>query len=292
MSFSIWDLAIVTTAAAAIGGVSGFFGVGGAFLLVPVLNIALGIPVELAVGVCACQILGLATTSILARRIDITQLKLPLILSGGLFCGVLAGARGLRWADSLGRTTWWGRDFEVSAALVLSLYCLLLTSLGFLCLKLSRRTDLSSRTGDRVFWLSIPPYTEIDESGPVSIVGLTWLGLVIGGLSGLLGISGGLILLPTLTYLVGMRTHEAVVASLVIVWITTAQATAVHAWNGNVDLALAAALLLGGTFGARIGSEVGLRARGAQFRRWFAYLLLLTAVLCAARLVWIFRADA
>ncbi len=290
MGFSFWELAIATAAAAAIGGVSGFFGVGGAFLLVPVLNVALGIPVEMAVGACSCQILGLATTSLKARRINVGQLKLPLILSGGLFCGVLIGAYVLRWTNSLGTMTLWGSNVEIAAALVLALYCALLLGLGLFCMRSNVREDDLPPPEDRAFWLTVPPYTEFANSGPVSIAGLTWLGLVIGVLSGMLGISGGLILLPALTYLIGMTTREAVVGSLVIVWITTAQATAVHAWHGNVDLTLVAALLLGGTFGARIGSQIGLRAHGEQFRRWFAYLLLLTAALIAMRLAWMFYA--
>ena len=96
MSFSLLDLAIIMVTAAGIGGLSGFFGVGGAFLLVPVLNVVLGIPVELAVAAAACQVLGLATTALSARGVGGAQLHLPLILAGGLFIGVLASAHGMQ----------------------------------------------------------------------------------------------------------------------------------------------------------------------------------------------------
>lgn len=287
MDYSLWDLSFVTAVATLVGAVSGFFGVGGGFLLVPVLNIVLGVPIELAVGACACQILGLATTSLLARKIDISHARLPAILSGGLLCGVLLGAEGLQWAKSLGKVGIWGREVEFAAVTVLSVYYTLLSGLGAFSLwETGRAGERRLRTG----WLTtvrIPPYAELPHTGVVSIVALTWLGLIVGAVSGFLGISGGLILLPVLTYLVGYRMQEAVIASLIIVWIASAQATAIHAWNGNVELTLVVALLLGGTAGARLGSEIGLRTHGRLLRRWFAVLLLGTAIMIAARLVWL-----
>jgi uncharacterized membrane protein YfcA len=70
-----------------IGFLSGVFGFGGGFLLVPVLNVALGIPMTFAAGASACQVLGPATTSLLARNIEARRFRLPLIISGGLFLG-------------------------------------------------------------------------------------------------------------------------------------------------------------------------------------------------------------
>lgn len=288
MSYTFLDWTFITATAAVVGGVSGFFGVGGGFILVPVLNIVLGVPIEFAVGACACQILGLATTSLLARRIDVSHARLPAMLSGGLLCGVLAGAQGLQWAKSLGRGNILGQEVEVAAVVVLAVYCALLCGLGVFSLwETGRTTGRSSSC--LIAAVKIPPYAILAGKNrlAVSIVALAWLGFIVGGLSGLLGISGGLILFPVLRHLVGFKTQDAVIASLIIVWIVSAQATAVHAWNGNVDLRLAAALLLGGTIGARLGSEVGIRTRGRHLRRWFAYLLLATALGIATRLVWL-----
>jgi len=291
MNLTFWDFGIITAVTAIVGGISGFFGVGGAFLLVPVLNVALGVPVEMAVAACACQILGLATTSLLARRIKITHFQLPLILAGGLFCGVLLGAHGLDTAKSWGRMEILGRELPVADLLVLFLYCLLLTALGSISWWLAQGNRERTDEERRPHFPPIPPFIDLEFSGRVSITALAWLGVAVGAISGMLGISGGLILIPALTYLLGLRAQQAVMISMVIVWITTAQTAAVHAWNGNVDLILVAALLLGGTFGARIGTEIGLQVRGPQLRLWFSYLLLLTAALIAARLAWLFLAP-
>ena len=83
-----WTLTSVLIAASvggAVGFLSGVFGVGGGFLLVPILNAALGIPMSIAVGSTACYTLGPATTAMLARRPVAGFLQLPVILSGGLF---------------------------------------------------------------------------------------------------------------------------------------------------------------------------------------------------------------
>ncbi len=288
--FSVFDFVMISIVAALVGGLSGFFGVGGAFLLVPLLTIVLKVPVKLAVGACAFQILGLATTSLLARRIQRPQLRLPLILAGGLLCGVLAGAQILEQANSVGRTQILGKEVDFADFLVLSVYCLLLSILGVLSFWETAHSNSAQRRGG---WsgLRIPAHDDLSGISATSIICLSWLGLAVGGLSGLLGISGGLILLPALTSLAGMRTQDAVIASLLTVWIASAQATAVHAFHGNVNLVLAIVLLMAGTIGARLGSELGLRVHGRRFRRSLSYLLLGTAGLIAVRLVWLFAAG-
>ena len=95
-----------------------------------------------------------------------------------------------------------------------------------------------------------------------------------------------MVLLPALIYLLGLRTHKAVLNTVVIVWIIALQATVVHAWHGNIDLMLVIALLLGGTLGARIGSEVSQKMGGGQLRSGFGWLLLATALLIAAKIAW------
>lgn len=286
--FGMPVLLMAATAGAVVGFLSGVFGVGGGFLLVPVLNIVLGIPMEYAVGAGACQVLGPATTSLLARRITYRDLRLPLVLAGGLLCGVWTGADVLQTAKQAGQITLRGRDVPVADVVVLVVYFLLLTSVGCFALweaHLSRR-GRSLQHG----WLSgvaIPPratFREFDHSR-VSIPILAWFGLGVGLLAGLLGMSGGLILLPGLVYLLGMRTQEAVISSLVIVWIVAFQSTIAHSWHGNVDLLLVMVLLVGGTVGARIGSEFGVRLKGAELRQRFGWILLGTATLIGGRMV-------
>ena len=240
------QLVFAVLAGGFVGILSGTFGVGGGFLIVPVLNIALGIPMEFAVGAGACQVLGPATTSILARRIDPAHLKLPLMITGGLLIGVFGGASALHSAQQSGDVALLGAEVMLADLVVLSVYFMLLSSVGLFAIWEVRRTVRGKTI--RKGWLAdfaIPPLIDAPEFNRprVSVSVLAWFGLAVGFISGLLGMSGGLILLPGLIYLLGLRTHDAVVGSLIIVWIVALLATIVHAWNGFVVLPLVMALL-------------------------------------------------
>jgi len=138
-------------------------------------------------------------------------------------------------------------------------------------------------------WLAnwpLPPYASFPQldTSRTSIAVLAWFGLAVGFLAGLLGLSGGMIMLPGLIYCIGLGTHQAVAVTLVVVWLVAAQAAAIHAWYGRVELVPVLALLAGGTIGARIGSQLSERLGGSTLRNGFGYLLLGTAALSAAQL--------
>lgn len=292
MKLGILDLVLTALAGGGVGFLSGVFGVGGAFLIVPVLNIVLRIPMELAVGSGACQVLGPATTSVLARRLRIEHLRLPLTIAGGLMVGVFVGAEALEWAQRSGAVVLSEGSSPVPLAelVVLGAYFVLLVGLGLFSLYEVRQGRRNRPVGTG--WISgwaIPPtasFAGVDDH-KLSIAVLAGFGVAVGFLAGLLGIGGGLVLLPGLIYLLGMRTQAAVMSSLVIVWIVAAQATVVHAWRENIDLRLVAALLLGGTIGARLGSEIGLKLTGRRLRQAFGWLLLVTAGAIGAKLGWL-----
>ena len=121
----------------------------------------------------------------------------------------------------------------------------------------------------------------------LSIPILTWFGLAVGFVSGFLGMSGGLILFPGLIYLIGMPTQRAVIGTLVIVWLVAVQSTIAHAWHNHIDLKLVAALLVGGTIGARLGSEFGPNLRGRQVRYGYACVVLLAGFVVGIRLLYL-----
>ena len=282
----------VAFAGAIVGFASGVFGIGGGFLLVPVLNIALRVPIEFAVGAGACQVLGPATTSLLARRVELNDLRLPLILSGGLLAGVLAGASTLDQAERTGTIAAGVADHGIPLAefSVLLAYFVLLTSLGIFALFEVRRSAANQplRAGWMARW-RVPPYTAMTGSNDpqLSIPILTWFGLAVGFVSGFLGMSGGLILFPGLIYLIGMPTQRAVIGTLVIVWLVAVQSTIAHAWHNHIDLKLVAALLVGGTIGARLGSEFGPNLRGRQVRYGYACVVLLAGFVVGIRLLYL-----
>lgn len=278
--FGTTVLVLAAVAGAGVGFVSGVFGVGGGFLLVPVLNIVLKVPMEFAVGAGACQVLGPATTSLLARRPEAEHFRLPLTIAGGLLCGVFLGAGLLEEAKRFGTVSVSGGPIPAAELVVLATYLVLLVGLG--CFSLweagsAGDSQTSARSG--LAGVGVPPFARFLElpGGRASITILAGVGLAVGFLAGLLGMSGGLVLLPGLVYLLGMRTQQAVLTSLVIVWIVAFQSTLAHGWHGNIDLPLVMSLLLGGTIGARLGSDVGVRLGGRQLRRAFGWILLAAA---------------
>ena len=272
----------------AVGFISGLFGIGGGFLIVPLLNILLKVPMELAVGAGSCQVLGPATTSILARRFNKKQLQLPITIAGGLFTGVLLGASALQLTKSSEEIILWGRGIILTDFVVLSTYFVLLLSVGlFTVWESSHPTDSNAKRKGLLTRWAIPPTAKLIEFDyqPVSLIVIAWFGFGTGFVSGLLGMSGGLILLPGLIYLLGIKTERAIVASMLMVWMVSFQGTVFHAWNGNIDLWLVGALLIGGTLGARIGTEFSLKIGGRKLRQSFGWLLLLTTLLIASRLI-------
>ena len=281
--FVVLEIVATILVGAGIGLVSGLFGVGGGFLIVPVLSALYGFRLAW-IGTASCQALGQATTGLMARRLNWDHLQLPLIVSGGLLTGVWFGSRTLS-VSSIGSVD--GVNGISSESLVLGSYTALLSLVGILALWETHRT----RNG-RPFkrgWLAnwpLPPYASFPQlnTSRTSIAVLAWFGRAVGFLAGLLGLSGGMIMLPGLIYCIGLGTHQAVAVTLVVVWLVAAQAAAIHAWYGRVELIPAMALLAGGTIGARIGTQLSERLGGSTLRNSFGYLLLGTAALSAAQL--------
>lgn len=289
MGFGLIDFLLISAAGGLIGFLAGMFGVGGGFLLVPILNIVLGIPMELAVGASACQVLGPATTSLLARKIKGRDLFFPLVITGGLMLGVITGTNILEHAKDLAAVKINGRTIIVAELVVLIVYFLMLLGLGILSLRSARRTDAELSKAVLKDRLLIPPIARFPDlfEGSLSIPVIAWFGLGLGLISGLLGISGGILLLPMLIFGLGIPTHRAITCSLVIVWIVAFQSTVAHAWHGNVNIMIVIALLLGGTVGARLGSDLNARLKGLQLRQQFGWLLLSVALMIGVRLVFL-----
>ncbi len=289
MGFGLIDFFTISLAGGLIGFLAGMFGVGGGFLLVPILHIVLGIPMELAVGASACQVLGPATTSLLARKMRFRDLFFPLVITGGLLFGVIAGTGILEHAKDVAAVSINGKTIRVADLVVLIAYFVMLLGLGVISLRSARRSDAELSGNLLNERLQIPPLAQFPGllDGRLSIPLIAWFGLGLGLVSGLLGISGGILLLPTLIFGLGIPTHRAISCSLVIVWIVAFQSTIAHAWHGNISIIIVIALLVGGTIGARLGSDLNARLKGLQLRRQFGWLLLSVAFMIGARLVFL-----
>lgn len=260
------QLLTATVSGFGVGSLAGLFGVGGGFVLVPLLTAVLDVPTSVAVGSTACAVLGPATTALLARGTLRADWRLPTILFGGLLVGVMLGAGLL---DRLATTS-----PAVVERVVLIVYAVLLVGLAALSL-----TDgFRSRRGLPlpVGWLrgvGTAPMMPMPTGPPISVPMACTTATGVGVLCGLLGISGGLVTVPLFVYGFGMNTRAAVRASLVTVWLVSAQSTLVHSALGNVRLPLVIALLAGSTVGARLATGWARRWSAARLKRRFGWLL-------------------
>ncbi len=292
---SIGTLLLSSVAGGLIGFLSGVFGIGGAFLLVPLLSSLLGIPLPVAVGSTTCYTLGPATTALLARRPSPGFFELPMILAGGLFAGVYVGTSSLTALQSMGQAEFLGRPVAAVDLAVMSCYAVLITSIAFASLGSAVRATVRPRSdsddpsapaepprGLITRW-NVPPLARIPDLTPsvYSIPLLAAMGFGVGCLSGFLGMSGGLLLVPATVYLLGQRVQDAATLTVIIVWIVSCQASVLHALNDRVHLGLTVALLATGPPGARLGAEFGMRLPGRQLRLGFGIV-----VLAAAGIVW------
>lgn len=287
------DLILAILVSAGVGFVSGLFGVGGSFLLVPILSFMMSVPMPIVVGSSACQVLGPATTAILARGLRRVEPRVPLILFGGLLTGVYLGANLLEWAqhNALSKTD--TPSIITPDNLVLAVYFLVLTSLGILVI--AETSGWIPSTIGNNGWLRkvrLPPFIEITATHnekpiqvSLSIPCLSWFGLGVGFLSGLLGISGGLVVMPGLVYFFGVPTRAAIRISMATVWIIAVQSTIIHGLHHNIDLVLVCCLMVAGTIGARIGAEFARKIAGKDLRRWFGWLILATSLFVGIRFI-------
>jgi uncharacterized membrane protein YfcA len=286
----VTSLIIAFCVGGVVGFLSGLFGVGGGFLLVPFLNAALGIPMTFAVGSTACYTIGPATAALLAKKPSIGYIQLPLILAGGLFVGVWAGAHSLDSLQVMETITLFGRSLPAVDLMVLSSYAVLMTGISAASLwdALSSGTSQGVRRRGLFAQVRLRPVTDIPDLRPSqhSIPLLAWTGVAVGFLSGFLGMSGGLVLVPAAVYLLGLRVHAATTITIVVVWIVSVQSTILHALHGNVQLPLVGALLLSGTIGASVGAQVGSKLPASRLKLGFGLLVLVSAGIVFVKL-WI-----
>jgi uncharacterized membrane protein YfcA len=266
---------------AAVGVLSGIFGVGGGFLLTPLL-IFIGVPPAVAVATSANQLVGASVSGAIAhwRRGNIDFLMGALMLIGG----VAGSAIGV-WIFALLR-----RIGQVELFISLS-YALLLTTLGGLMLIESTRSWLRRRYGLVVrrklhqhTWLHGLPFKLRFRRSKLYISALLpiMLGLLVGVLSAVLGVGGGFVMVPAMIYLLRMPTAVVPGTSLFQINSVTAMVTFLQAIeNGTVDVVLAIVLLIGGVIGAQLGTRWGAKLRGEELRA----LLALVVLAVAAKLV-------
>jgi uncharacterized protein len=262
-----------------VGFMSGLFGIGGGFLLTPLL-IFYGVPPGVAVATTASQISGVTFSGVLLhwkqRTVDFRMGAV--MVAAGLF-GTAAGV----WLFSVLRRMGQA-EFAVSAS-----YVLLLGSVGSIMLNESVRTWRAQRDGQSVRgrrsgqhnWIHGLPFKMRFRQSHlyISAIPPVVLGFVVGVLSAIMGVGGAFLMVPVMIYLLRMPTNVVVGTSMFQVLFVTAATTILHAIdNYTVDMLLALILIVGGVFGVQYGVQVGSRLRGVQLRFLMALLVLVVAV--------------
>ena len=263
----------------AVGFLSGMFGVGGGFLLTPLLIFS-GIPPAVAVASVTPQIVASSTSAALSywRRRLIDE-KMTALLGGGGIVGSALGVYAFRALRSVGQL-----DLIIGLA-----YVTFLGFIGTIMLRESVRALWRARTGRTANlrrpgqhnWMhGLPLKARFRRSKLyVSVLPIIALGSGIGFLGTVLGMGGGFIMVPALIYLLRVPTNVVIGTSLAYTLITMAIATVLHATaNRSVDILLASVLMIGGVFGAQFGVQVGQALRGEQLRALLALLILAVAV--------------
>lgn len=259
-----------------VGFLSGMFGVGGGFLLTPLL-LQIGIPAPVAVASGANQVVGASVSGFMAhlRRGNI-DFRMGLILLAGGFAGSTAGVAVFRLLRSLGQV-----DLVISLSYVLLLGAIgglmLVESIGAI-LKTRRRADTSAPRGQRRHtWMHGLPLKMRFPRSRLYISALLPLtvGFLVGLLSAIMGVGGGFVMVPAMIYLIGMPTSVVVGTSLFQIMFVTANITFLQAvGNQTVDALLVIMLLVGGVIGAQLGTRVGAKLRAEQLRFLLALMVL------------------
>ena len=267
-----------------VGILSGLFGVGGGFLITPLLCF-IGIPPGVAVATGANRVVASSISGVLAhlRRRAVDFRMGTVLLAGGIF-GSALGIFLFNYLTRKGQI-----DVVVQVA-----YVLLLGLIGAIMLQESLRTIRRSRNPaalpvrNQHLWAHRLPFKiKFRASGLyISVIPPVLVGVFAGILAAVLGVGGGFIMVPAMIYLLGMPTKVVVGTSLFQIIFVTGFSTFMHALtNQSVDLLLAFALILGGVVGAQVGTRIGSRLKAEQLRILLALLVLAVAVKIAADLL-------
>ena len=262
---------------AGIGFLSGIFGVGGGFLMTPLL-IFMGIPAAVAVATQANQIVAASVSGAIGhwRRKNV-DIQMGLVLLAGGLVGSFFGSLIFAWMKSLG---------QIDLMIRLS-YVVFLGIIGSLMFVESARALLRQRRGSprrrmrQHYWVHGLPFKMRFRRSKLYISALPPLGVgfLVGLLAAIMGVGGGFVMVPAMIYLLGMPTAVVVGTSLFQITFVTAAVTIMHSINTQtVDVLLALLLLPGSVIGAQIGSRVGVNLKAEQLRFLLAAMVLAVCI--------------
>lgn len=270
----------------AVGFISGMFGVGGGFLMTPLL-ILVGIPPAIAVASVPSHMAASSMSGTLTYwRKRLVDFGLGLVLLSGGLIGTAVGV----WVFALLM-----RIGQLDLAVGLSYFVLLGVVGGIMVLESIRaiiraqkgEPPMVRRPGTHAWFHGLPLKLRFRQSRIyVSAIPVTVIGFGIGFFGALMGIGGGFLLIPALIYLMRVPTTVSVATSLFLTLCTMLLATILHAMeNHTVDIVLALILMIGGVIGAQFGARAGQAIRAEQLRLLLGILVVGVAMRVAIDLI-------
>lgn len=260
-----------------VGLMSGLFGVGGGFLMTPLLMM-FGIPPTVAAATDSNQIVAASTSGSYAHwRLGNIDFRMGLLLLGGGFAGGLAGVQVIKILRAMGNA-----DFVIKMTYVLMLGIvggyMLAESINALRKRKNGATPQDPQKDSRLGMMlkSLPFQTEFVKSGVThSALVPIFFGVFVGMLAALMGVGGGFLLVPVMVYVLRMPMHVVVGTSLFQILFQSIEVTFLQAYtNHTVDFILAVLLLLGSTLGAQVGTLFGRKLKGDQLKILLAIIVL------------------
>lgn len=263
----------------AVGLLSGLFGVGGGFLMTPLL-IMLGIPATVAAATDSNQIVAASTSGTYAHwRIGNVDFKMGLYLLVGGFVGGLAGVQGIKVLKAMGNA-----DFVIKITYVLMLGIvgsyMFFESLQSMKKKKVEDAKPAKENAMTKFLKSLPLQTHFEKSGVThSVLVPIIFGGFVGILAAVMGVGGGFLMVPVMVYILRMPMHVVVGTSLFQILFNCIEVTFLQAYtNHSVDFILAVLLLLGSTLGAQVGTVFGRKLKADQLKVILAGIVLMVTV--------------
>jgi len=262
-----------------VGVIGGFFGMGGAWMVTPGLNI-LGFPMAFAIGTDIAHIAGKSMVSTIRHsKFGNVDYKLGFVMVFGTMAGIEIGAQLVMWLERLGQVGTVVRWVYVG---FLALICFMVFYDYHKAVQKKKRGDVGEHGAEGVTWyktlhkIKIPPVVHFKAAGFTCSVWLPiTVSLVTGMLAGFLGIGGGLLRMPALVYLIGCPTHVAVGTDLFEVMISGLYGAFTYSLKGRIELVAVFVMLTGAAIGAQIGTVATKYAKGYGIRLAFG-----TAVFC------------
>ncbi|HEX8949075.1 MAG TPA: sulfite exporter TauE/SafE family protein [Dissulfurispiraceae bacterium] len=263
----------------AVGLLSGLFGVGGGFLMTPLL-IMFGIPSTVAAATDSNQIVAASTSGTYAHwKVGNVDFKMGLYLLVGGFIGGLIGVEGIKVLKAMGNA-----DFVIKMTYVLMLGTvgtyMFFESISSMRKKKTEEVKEEKESGMAKFLRSLPLQTRFEKSGVThSLLVPVVFGGFVGILAAVMGVGGGFLMVPVMVYILRMPMHVVVGTSLFQILFNCIEVTFLQAYtNHTVDFILAVLLLLGSTVGAQVGTVFGRKLKGDQLKVILAVIVLAVTV--------------